>query len=827
MAAIQQPTAGRHQHVHWTRTGKVFATYVVCPKEYGLRSNDDKEIVRAAHESLAVNVPNNTVFLGTHVPLDLVDTLDRSLADVDQSCSSSYVAEALDSYNRLTLIAPTTRIFTATFPLGDVGDRYTPEHDERDAWLQQAADLVALVDPDDDFDLQPVGEAFLPVLWNHNLMRGTAVETLSTNTMADPDTARFRSGVLDEAARTENPWFKPFARLVKTMTRLDDGRVISSYQTLLVPTKFRASGIRFPGQSEILCVLDGVAGMSVDWAMIVHRTDRETSRKNNEKSLENLGVQLDQRSLKVGYHSRDLRAKVATLTQYDADLADDENAEEINFTTVFAVGAPTARELAVNVKKLSKKYRALGITLTAPMGGQARLWHMFNPGFPPDQVYRDYEHLMTSSHWGGLALFTTARLLDDTGPVIGVNLLSGHFEPLHFNFIGKALNDASPAIAIGGELGAGKSFFVHTCVDICCDLGGQFLVIDRSKAGEYVPHAKALPGTVLIDLTDPGYTLDPLQMFTNPETARRVFLDTIMPMLNVARKEHRWQLVARLLRPDHRVGLGIATAADLRDVLARVADGAGDIPGDFTDGRRADMRSECYSLVEAIDAVEARVIFDRHANGRTLTPMPLTAPGTVVRTHGLTLPEASELSNEVALSRMPWSKLLGHALYELVGHLAREQFVAPTGRFGMLVVDEAYHFTASAVGRKIVDEFVRDGRKHLAGLILASHDPKSDYVGVAHNLIPNRFGFRHRDKVAAANTLEWLGADLDEQPYLLREMRENTSPPGRKDVVPVNRRGECFIVDSRNRFGRAKILGPASPKRAAAISSTPTLQAAQ
>ncbi|SLH38895.1 ATP-binding protein [Mycobacteroides abscessus] len=832
MATIQLPTRDRHENLNWTRTGQILATYFVCPLEYGLRPKDDKEIVRAAHESLSLNVPDRTLYLGTEAPLDLVDSLHRSLDGVDTDRHQDHVQEALASYHRMTHIAPTTRIFTATFPLGEVGDRFDPTSEDLDYWLREAHDLKLLVDPDDDFGLQPVPEALLPFLWNHNLMRGTATEVMppdpvNASPASMPVTTRFRSGVLDEGARSEKPWFRRFDKMLKTMVRLDDGDVLSSYQTMLTPTKFRASGMRFPGQSEFLSVLDGQPGISVDWAMLVHRTDRESSRKNNEKALDNLGVQLDQRSLKVGYHARDLRLKVATLTQFDADMADDENAEEINFTTVLAVGAPNNRDLRRNVKKITKKYRGLGITLSAPRGAQNRLWHMFNPGAPGDQVYKDYEHIMTSPHWGGLAPFTTARLLDDNGPVIGVNLLSGHFEPLHFNFIGKALNDSSPAIALAGEQGAGKTYFVKTCAGISVDLGGQFLAIDRSKVGEYTPLLDVIPGTVLIDLTNPGYTLDPLQLFVLPETARRIFLDTVMPMLNVPTGDSRWQLVARLLRPGTRSQLEIKSSADLKDFLIQVARGERAIPGDFADQRRDSMRADCHALVEAIEAVEARVIFDREdSNGRPLKPMPLSAPGTIVRTHGLSLPDAEEMTSEVAMARMPWSKRLGHALYELVGHLAREQFVAPTGRFGMLIVDEAYHFTASAVGREIVNEFVRQGRVSLAGLMLASHDPSYDYTGVAHGLIPNRFAFRHRNKKAAENTLDWLGVDLDRERYLLRELRENTSPPGRKDVVPINRRGECFIRDSRGRIGRGKLLGPAMPDRAAAYSSTPILRAA-
>lgn len=92
-----------------------------------------------------------------------------------------------------------------------------------------------------------------------------------------------------------------------------------------------------------------------------------------------------------------------------------------------------------------------------------------------------------------------------------------------------------------------------------------------------------------------------------------------------------------------------------------------------------------------MDAVEAPTLF-----GRGLTPMPMGATATVVRTHTLALPTVEELTLGHAYANLPWRKRLGHTLYELVGLLASEQFLRP-GRFGALVVDEAYHLVSTSV----------------------------------------------------------------------------------------------------------------------------------
>ena len=181
-------------------------------------------------------------------------------------------------------------------------------------------------------------------------------------------------------------------------------------------------------------MLDGIPDVSVDWAMRVRRRDRESAMQLNEKVLGKLGVQLGERDTDVGFHTQELRRKVDTLAAYNDSLATNENAEEVEFTTVLAVGAPTQADLTRSIGTLKAKFRRLGIRVDTPRGAQRKLWMMLNPGAPADSVYTDYQHVTATPDWAGFVPFTTARLLDDTGPIIGVNLLSGLFEPLHFNF---------------------------------------------------------------------------------------------------------------------------------------------------------------------------------------------------------------------------------------------------------------------------------------------------------------------------------------------------------------------------------------------------------
>lgn len=814
MKRIGQPTKARHGHLQWTHHGEVFATYFADPLDYGLRPPEDKEGVCDVHESLALNCPSGTVLLSLLAPLDLVDVMNRSLDGVDLHQTPDYIEESLAGYRRLEQIAPLTRIYTITLPLGKHSVSGQPSKTEIATRIAAADELLTAVDPQGDYRLEPIPEGFLPFIWNHGLMRGAALEhaprsPANASRSITPPTTFYRPGILDEGARTEKRFRKSFDPMLKAMVRLDDGTVINSYQAMLT-TSFPPA-MAFPGHSEFLSILDGLPGIGVDWAMRISRRDREAAMQLNEKTLGKLAIQADERDTGIGFHGQEIARKIETLTAYNNALSSNENAQEVEFTTVLAVGARTERDLQRSVGTLTAKFRKLGIRLQAPCGAQRKFWMMLNPGAPSDSVYTDYAHTAATPDWAGFVPFTTARLLDDTGPVIGVNLLSGLFEPLHFNFLNKAESDISPAIAIAGELGSGKSYFIKVLALIIADLLGQFLAIDRSPAGEYTGILKSIPGSVLINLDAPQFTLDPLRIFADLRKAREVARDTILPMLNIPVVSNAGVLFSEALLPDNRARHNLKSLADVRDHLAAEAA--------TNHGRDADDQ---HALVRAMNAVEAPVLFDRE-----LPPMPLTATATVVRTHTLSLPTVEDLTLAHAYENLPWRKRLGHALYELVGQLAADQFLRP-GRFGNLIIDEAYHLTTSSAGRQIIESFVRDGRKHDAGITLASHSPKADYPGAAHSLIPNRFVFRHRNAAAAADALEWLGVDIERDAYLIKQLRVATSPPaGLKETVAPNRRGECFIADGRGRIGRGKILGPARPDRARAVSTTPEKAATQ
>ncbi len=134
--------------------------------------------------------------------------------------------------------------------------------------------------------------------------------------------------------------------------------------------------------------------------------------------------------------------------------------------------------------------------------------------------------------------------------------------------------------------------------------------------------------------------------------------------------------------------------------------------------------------------------------------------------------------------------------------------------------------TISFEGERELVDFVRDGRKHRAVVLLDSHDPEADFGSpTLRGLIPTRILMRHRDKTLAKRGLAWL--DLDPSDESLVEMvRHDTSPlAGDGKAVPSHRRGEATMRDMSGNVGRVKVLLPAREERSAAITAGGTASA--
>lgn len=835
-AADLQPSLRIIGNLQWTASGLITANYFVTPMDFGLRAGADKLRVKKAHEILGQNLPDDSLLLGLQAPLNAVDVLRRIVDDVDLEAHPGYADDACGQYDRVCRIGPSRRIHMVSFIVGKhkTAKGSIPQPDEAtiDQCHARAAGILSTLDS--GFKLTPVPASLFQWIWEHCLSRGVAAAPAPTD-LADfesnyhPTRTVFRGAALDDGDQTGSK-----NRLLPStdpVLVIRQPKVAPSYQVVQAVKSFPYQGMTFPGSSEFFTVLDGIDDTAtVDWAMRIRRVSRDQVQRRNARALRRIGEQMAERDTEVSFAQNSLMGKVRMLQDYDSHIEANTAESEMVFTPVFAVGGADRAAVKASVSRIVNRFKDLHMELVAPASGvQSELWAMMLPGARRTQAWDDYAHIMPTDMWGGFVPFVSARVGHNRGPMFAVNLLSGHFEPAHLHLEESVEKDFSGSFACSGELGSGKSYAMKYIGTNLVLRGGQFLAIDRTKKGEYAVFTEALGRacgvtTAIIDPSRPEISLDPLRTFAadrftfrdhdNYENlthlARTHTLDTILPMLELTLNTPAGSAFGTILRPGYRAEHGIRSLLDAYNEAARRADGTDEDASAF-----ADLARRMRNYVEDLP-----VLFDPR-----LDCLDMSVDATVVRTHNLQLPDASQLTHEHLFNRMETSKLLGLTIYELVATTARAAFLQDNGRFGLFKTDEAYHLTHTSVGRNVISEFVRDGRKHGAAIGIASHDPKADFEGVAHDLIPNRFAFRHTDDTLARNSLGWLGVDVDEAPHLVKDLRDNTSPADSEDFVLPERRGECFFRDHRGRIGKIKVLGPTLPELEEALRTTPEMAA--
>jgi hypothetical protein len=366
---------------------------------------------------------------------------------------------------------------------------------------------------------------------------------------------------------------------------------------------------------------------------------------------------------------------------------------------------------------------------------------------------------------------------------------------------GASRRDVSGSLAIAGELGAGKSLTLKGLAGDIVDRGGQIICVDRTTVGEYATWARSVTNATVVDINDPDVSLDPLRLF-GPTVGSRATQSFLTPLLNVEPTSERGVLLADVLDPDYLRQHNITGLGGLR---AHLGDGC-TLPG------AADL-ARMMNVFARRDF--GRVIFDE-----SLPTLDTSPPAVIIRTHTLELPTADELERPHLFKQLRLEKIYGRAMYALIAALARRICFADVSRLGAFVVDEAHHITASPEGELEVVDFVRDGRKHGAAVLLGSHDPEADFGSpTLRGLVPTRILMRHRDRTLAKRGLAWLDLDPDDED-LVAMLTEDTSPVG-PNGVDEHRRGEAFLRDSSGNVGRIKVLAPALAERNAAVRTSP------
>ena len=840
---MRTPIRSMSANLRWTRSGTVWADWILTGLPYGLRPAKDKHVVRALHTALFRALPGESVLLGVRSGLDPAAIVTRMLEGVDLDHCPEWVAECEATLDTLDAMGPGQRIFWLSVPLAadKQSDRWTEPLRAATADLRDRLGLPRAGIPAEQvsrrlaqaarigdgipaaFNPTPATAAQMVWLHNHTIYRGlfADLDIPARHDAATPAVAAttktgaaLTEPILDEGGQTDlgrvsAARFNPLTRrFLKVIDPADPHDTDPSYQALLVLSDVPDAGMIFPG-SEIIGRVDE-SGVDVDWGLRLSVRSSDEVASRNRRALRNLNEQYGQREGEISHGLNTLDRAADDLAEYVTTLESDKLEVEVQATVIFAVAGPTAEAARAQARALSDFMADTGHKLTAPLGYQTELWWALHPGVSPSRAVREFAQITTSKALAATVPLASTDLGDTNGCVLGVNIAHGPLlaENLPCGPASVVLHDlegasdrqVSGSAAVAGELGAGKTSLLMVLAGAVVDRGGQLVIADRTAKGEWASWASSVGSAVVVDVAEPQLSLDPLRVF-DTRSGSRALQNFLTPLLNVSPTSERGVLLADVLDPTyldhHQIGSSQALLHHLDNGC--VLDGASDLA----------------RLIKVFARQEfGRAIFDA-----SVPPLPLAANAVVVRTHTLQLPSREELEHQHLFAQLPLEKLFGRALNALIASLARTVCFADTSRLAGFVVSEAHAMTISFEGEREIVDFVRDGRKHRAVVLLDSHDPQADFGSpTLRGLIPTRVLMRHRDKTLAQRGLTWLDLDPDDE-ALIDMVRSNTSPLAADGHVALHRRGEATMRDMSGNVGRIKVLLPARPARAHAIIS--------
>ncbi|MDN5798173.1 MAG: ATP-binding protein, partial [Intrasporangium sp.] len=115
---MRTPTRSMAANLRWTRSGTVWADWILTGLPYGLRPTKDKHGVRALHQALIRSLPGESLLIGVCSGLDPAAVVEKMLECVDLASCPDWVAECEATMDSLDLIGPGQRIYWLSVPLG-------------------------------------------------------------------------------------------------------------------------------------------------------------------------------------------------------------------------------------------------------------------------------------------------------------------------------------------------------------------------------------------------------------------------------------------------------------------------------------------------------------------------------------------------------------------------------------------------------------------------------------------------------------------------------------------------------------------------------------
>ncbi len=815
--------------------GTVWAGWRISPVQYGLCSAKEKRGVWGLHTALLRALRGEFLLLGLCAETDPTAVVKGMIDGIDLEDRPEWITECEATLDMLESVSLGTRAFFLFVPLANHGpDRWAapanaaldslietiglPRRSPSRRWIedrQRQAEQLRTHMPD-GLGLRPVTVAEVAWIYEHATRRGLSVDMAVPGDATDRDLWRPRSPaalsrpVIDEGGQSDRrgkfsgtlDLFKH--RYVKVV---DPVLETASYQAMITVADTPSQGLAFPG-GEWLGRIDE-CGQVVDWALrgVVRSRDQVTNL--NRRAIRNIADQLDQREDEVRANAgNDLDRAAHDVTAYQKLLDDDDLEVEVAATTVLAVAGANAEECRDAATSVVKYFNGADFKVTLELGAQEDFWWAGLPGMRTSRPVRDMQQITTSTDWAMAVPLISNELGDAAGTLRAWETTGGRLHPILLDLPGASRRlNKSMSCGVVGELGSGKSFTMKTLVlDEITRNDAHVVALDRTGEGEWAQFASLIAGAEIAEISsDATVSVDPLRTFA-PEVASRVAHSFLTTLLNVDQTSDIGQALSEALDPTYLTRHGITSMGSLVTHLET---------SEVEDASRLRRALRAFATQDL-----GRAVFDE-----TLPVLRMDAPLIVFRTHLLELPSREELLTPHLFRQMTLEKVFGRAVHALVTAMTRRIAFSDRSQEVIFVVDEAHAVTSSPQGLHEIKLYVREGRRHLAALLIGSHDPADFGDEVLRGLIPVRILMRQTDRNLARRAVRWLSGAEDEDEvdeHLVDIVAEDLSPvpPGAK-APPAERLGEGLMRDFAGRLGQVKFIAPSDPRRMEAIQTTP------
>jgi hypothetical protein len=827
----------------WSRAGKIWAVWRVRESPYKWLPTRRKLAEHSRVRTMLSGLPAESMVLSIAARIDPGEVAEAMISGIDLTQHPGWLdavdstldrLEAAELYRRRHYLcvqlppfggkrsqwATTWRAASASVTSAWGGSPPPIPGREITAALRQAGELEAQLGA---VQLEPVTAGELRWLYARSARRGLTAEPALTGwteprlrwvgrkgegAVASPSLAPLLDGVFQEGGDPDDE-DRPLHRRYLRITT-DEG---ISYQTFAcvadAPQRFSFPG----GVSEWLYVADQLP-FPVDWACRIRAVPNSTATRAATRQQRELAGQVHEFEGEPAGPPPSLAAAMDAVDDERSALAANPADPELQVAMIFGTWAPTLLELEQRAKTLQRIYQGAEFHLPRPTGGQLPMFEALLPGSTTPAACHDYRQYLLPRDLAAGMPFAGAAVGDNGGMLLGASRDAGCVRPVLLDPASGPRHDRDGSVAVFGTLGSGKSYLSKRLAATVLMRGGKMIMIDRTQAGEYVRFAATMADvgirSQVVTVNDEGgLLLDPLRVFT-PATARQVALGYLGMVCGLDATSLEAAALDKAVENVARPG---GQLFDVLHELERLNDHGGP---EFRHGRELALR------LRAI------------ANNRFGAPawgdgpsIDTSADCTVIHLPNLAVPRREVLLTEHLSRKMLPEQVCSLGLLYLVAALARGIVFDEQGRFAALTMDEAWALTSTLPGQQLLEEVLRDGRKHNAAGWVFSQNP-DDLPGELRDLISVRFTFGLTGE-AAVSGLRWLGVDPSRENVDMLEQwaarREVVDGP-EGDYVP-HEPPECLMRDAAGRVGRLQVLEAETELLRIGFESNPTRLAAR